>query len=814
MKQLNVILSALIGCIFLATGCSSPDPITSPTNTLTGNLLQISRPQTHLWGYYDVYIDLETKSVTAIPNRHIMFTANVVTFINKNPANLKFLIHKTPVEPDYIDVDIDVTITHPFPGLSQYNGYDVRGIFIGQGSETMHYNNLLAYPKFGVDQFMLNDPTDGDGGAPDGYTRWFNPTEFTVPGLFGYTPGIFATKGYFPSATLNPYKYFADGLGANTDLWEWLNANASSHGVFSAGSSNTRNYYIRFPFPTPKVKFAYAIAANWEAEDVHPSNALEAVAVSTLVTPDIYYVNETNKGGNLILDISVFNWSTVMMETQKIYIESTVLSHTYELSSSEMIPTGGTDTYSTYHVEIPADNIKGTQGNEFWVIVENPNANYKNDFGVSNAAGEDPLAAFFRYDLFVSDKPYCPDPTVLSIEPDTVMKGLSYTDVKITGTNFLPGPSLAVKLTKTGSNDIIGTNVNHVNNTTITADFDFTDAAPGLWDVVVTNGCGKEGIGTKLLEVTSCGTLQGFSTNYHAVITWTNEILGYIAGMAGTQTGTPYAIGCGIRSPYNQLGAIPVAADSGPAQYLSSPIGVGAIDRDVVCDSQNRVYFTDNTNYSRLRYTQFSDVTGFGPITDFATIPSGWSIWRITVDENDNPIILAYNSIYLTMKIFHWNGSDWNTVDVPSSIVQGSPTTVGDFEWNPAFNHYVFVKQVSSYQVDLYAINTSGTLVKTLTNIFDGAYSNALPGIYIDVKKPLCDVVCWGGFTSYTTNATPFARMTAAYSDKVVTTLVASNFTYGAVTGGRGQVAKGSNRLCVGAHYINVYAKVPLPSDW
>ena len=142
---------------------------------------------------------------------------------------------------------------------------------------------------------------------PDGYTRWWNPSEFTTPGLFGYTKGSDATPNYVGTGTLNPYKYFADNLGVADDLWTFLQS-TSGHGVFSAGSSNARNYYLRFPTPSPAVKFNYAVVANWKGvlPANHPSNAPEAVGLSVTVTPDLYYASSSDKGGNLTLDLSVF----------------------------------------------------------------------------------------------------------------------------------------------------------------------------------------------------------------------------------------------------------------------------------------------------------------------------------------------------------------------------------------------------------------------------------------------------------------------------------------------------------------------------
>ena len=103
-------------------GCAGEVSPINPLNTPPKNTAsQILKPQTHLWGYYDVYIDIEKQTVEAVENRQAMFTCNVVNFINKNPAGLGFKINKVSTQPDYVDIDIDVSIRHPFPGLPQYN---------------------------------------------------------------------------------------------------------------------------------------------------------------------------------------------------------------------------------------------------------------------------------------------------------------------------------------------------------------------------------------------------------------------------------------------------------------------------------------------------------------------------------------------------------------------------------------------------------------------------------------------------------------------------------------------------------------------
>jgi hypothetical protein len=344
-----------------------------------------------------VGIDPENQTLEFAENRSAMFTANVVTFLNNDPASLTFKINQFTNTGDNIYVDLDLTITHPL-GNEGFNGYDVRGIFIGEGSGSFDSDPSLTFPDPYIDATLIN---------ADGYTRWFNLEEFFNDGLFGFTQGMYSTKNYNFTSDINPYKYFAAGLGAYDDLWPYLNA-TSDFGVFTYSSSQTRNYRINFPFPVPGIKYGYSIAADWGgiAPDKHPSNALEAVAFSATIGDGIYYVDESDNGGTLDLDVGIFDWSAQlsagMMEEYRIKIESTVLGQPYEFTPSDMIPIDSSTHSYTYHISIPADFVVTTTGNELWVMVEYPDENYSNKFGIENSAQDEILTAYFRTGVPVS----------------------------------------------------------------------------------------------------------------------------------------------------------------------------------------------------------------------------------------------------------------------------------------------------------------------------------------------------------------------------------------------------------------------------
>jgi hypothetical protein len=355
MRHTVILLPLTLSWLFIALACSQGgNPFSLPEAISPGSAGAIRPSQTHLWGYYDVFVDVRGKTATVVFNRQAMFTANVVNFINGKPTDLSVHIHDTPVGGDYVDVDIDVTLTHPFPGLTQYNGYDVRGVFMGDGSANLSYNPALLYPMPGTDQYMLPDPDDGIGG-PDGYTRWFNKAEFSTGGipLLQYTQGKIATPGFNGTATLCPYRYFADYLGKDENLWSWLTDpdNNNPNGVFGAGQGNTRNYYLRFP-NMKGVRFGYAVLADWAGTEpqFHPSNAAEAIALSVIDNSTVYYSSPSQKGGNVKLDIGVWDWDSQatggVMQDYRIFLESTVLSNVYQFNTADMTGTGGGEHFS------------------------------------------------------------------------------------------------------------------------------------------------------------------------------------------------------------------------------------------------------------------------------------------------------------------------------------------------------------------------------------------------------------------------------------------------------------------------------------
>ncbi len=322
--KLSFILAII--CALILVSCSgkgtSTPVMVDDSNPISVSELANSNPgESNLWGVYDIILDPETKEASVGTARTADYAMNLVTFFNQIPSSLDVIIINHHTGPFGTIVYVDMNITHPYGGNSGLNAYDIRGIFMGDGSGTMTYNGDLKYALPDVDQSIYGlDNADAD--KPDGYTRWFNKPEFSTGGapIFSYTQSKIAPGKYAPTATLNPYHYFANGLDATDDACEWLQDNPASNGVFTAGITNTRRMAVRFPVAQTLYQFGYAVVANWEGTEPihHPSNADEAIAAKATVHDGLYYEDPTTNGGYLKIDFTLYGCKSI---TTNIYIE-------------------------------------------------------------------------------------------------------------------------------------------------------------------------------------------------------------------------------------------------------------------------------------------------------------------------------------------------------------------------------------------------------------------------------------------------------------------------------------------------------------
>ena len=290
--RINIVIPAVLLASALAIGCASGKsnpsiPSSDPQTPLLLNSTNATSSNRYIWGFWDITISENRDSVEITTARVAEMHLNVVRLIEVTPCSTCLRINNIRnVSPNVLDAD--VTLTHPFPGLLKYTGFDVRGIFISQGNFTFPESGRKI--AWGTDvPVVLN---------ADAFTNLFNPTEFPPdqpgPPALRYIPGKYATGGDL-SATLNPYQLYGK---------------TAPRCVFLPGESMTRSF--RLYAPTGPIHFGYAVDANWvpvddvtdPVEDFPPdANCPEAYTIAVDIP---YGINSSWMSLNPI-DILVFD---------------------------------------------------------------------------------------------------------------------------------------------------------------------------------------------------------------------------------------------------------------------------------------------------------------------------------------------------------------------------------------------------------------------------------------------------------------------------------------------------------------------------
>lgn len=552
LRNFPVTNLVLILALLLLVGCSgSGDPVSPDANNadnIEGNdkpdIVEVTpapgpvEPQEKesaykvLWGYYDINVDTETLEYEVIPLRNADYTFNVNKFLQPPAGSAANLALGNWDISNWLSegrIGLDLTITHPFPLASQLRGFDVMGVFMGDGSLTGYDDHSLIYPKSNGDDAYLTNA--------DGYTRWMNATEFTQQGLLGFTPGSKGIPGFVPDSIINGYKWFSTGLDAGDDISDFFQtqANVDARGSFPAGSSLSRRYEIRFPLVggSPQLRFQYAILASWAAADpgsLPDPDVGDFPSEANLQEPffiaasdngsDLFYETSSDLGGTLKLNIEIYDWQAVG-EMTGVYGQ---LSELYiEDAAGAVIPGGSVDVLTTavvtatadnganFEVEIPNCTPTGPGRQEFLITaVSDDPTNYNNGLGAPFPMSAK-LSAYQRVKVMVADENPCPDPDVSATTGIIHNVNDVVTQMPITGTGLAGGDNPAAELRRT-SGDVIGTNIIVLSTVQAEADFDLTGYAAGMYDFYWRNGCGLDApLVTGAFEINTPPTSTGIT---------------------------------------------------------------------------------------------------------------------------------------------------------------------------------------------------------------------------------------------------------------------------------------------------------------
>jgi len=270
-----------------------------------------------IWGMWDVGIAPDG-GLDIVPLRGVEYAFNVNIFLQPPSGSLANIdVSIVDWEKLFIagDVVVDVALSHPFPALTQFTGFDVLGVLIGTGHYHLNSDSAIVYGNPGLNPVLRN---------ADGYTRWMNPLEFTTTGLLGYTEGAMGNKGEWWGTTLNGYKYFCTDLYPTEEITSHFSSAQAigMRGMFATNSTVTRRYDIHFPMidGSPDVRFQYAVVASWvEPANIPPqsipgdfpaeANIQEPFYVQISTEGSSLYWNDMyDNGGNLFLTLEVFDW--------------------------------------------------------------------------------------------------------------------------------------------------------------------------------------------------------------------------------------------------------------------------------------------------------------------------------------------------------------------------------------------------------------------------------------------------------------------------------------------------------------------------
>ncbi len=422
----------------IIVGCSSGDPVTQrEIMPATGIALQsgqsdAERSDRVLWGIWDVGINKHTGEIRCEPLRDAELHVNALHFLEP-PALTDLTIDSGSLvidEPGNY-VAVDVILTHPFPGSPQFSGFDVRGIVLLPGTDIPFSDPSLIFGGPG-EPALVN---------ADGWTRWWNPREFPSPGMFGFKQGLIGARGGAGvfTATVNGYKYFADGLGSLDPI---TGMSPSGRGVFAAGSSNRRNYQIDFGIDSGDwLNFQYAVDASWEMPDNMPypaipddfpmeANAPEGYHVQVEeVENTLWWLDKIGMGGHLELEIDVYTWRPDAIE-RVVFECGEIIGAPVEAEVIEGSGGGPDDpVYSTYLLDIRPDALTNDDTKDCLVTVTTSEEYAQNGTTVFFGPPGSKVSSYYRFKTEISWKPplswNLATLTELPVQPSTVLCEMS-----------------------------------------------------------------------------------------------------------------------------------------------------------------------------------------------------------------------------------------------------------------------------------------------------------------------------------------------------------------------------------------------------
>ena len=483
-------------------------------------------------GLWQITIDPATGTGDIVQLRSADKIINVLGFMEPPPLTLMDLDwpNLNIDEPNNI-IEVGVILKHPISGDPVFTGFDVRGVCFGPEVSNNDGLTIVTSPQYFI-------------GVPFGYQD----------GLLGTPDSVANYSG------LAGYKYFCDGLNATENLADFFDdpGNLADRGSYGSGQTNQRDYILDWTDSDEDFFiFNYAIYANYDWPvggsdlddfDIATANSAEAFCFSvTELANSLYYVDSTTSGGDLSLEVAIWDWQGDIDDVTIKSKESGILTEAAYDVSLGVYPGG-----KSYGFEFIDLAVTPTAVGDLDLIITATDtvtfgdAWFMDMLPTSNSRYNVKLYNCFLHTTTVSD---CPPCYITDIDPDSAKFGTDLTDVDVTGTDILDGTSLGVVLKKTGESDIVATNVTWVSATAVTCDISIPDDEDleGFWDVYLINGCGTpsaplvDGFEVTTLYAEDFGTNPGTDWYFATYQYWS----GCTQGTPMWHTGSPYGLGDG-----------------------------------------------------------------------------------------------------------------------------------------------------------------------------------------------------------------------------------------------------------------------------
>jgi len=757
----TVLLSAILVLAIMGCSGSSADLPTSPS--MTPDRTVETSSSHYLWGMWEFQADPQAGTLEIIPLRSSAFHANVLPFLEP-PAGLKLSIANLVFDGDIADVD--VRLTHPFPGYSEYTGFDVCGILISNG----------MWEGFGNPDIVMAGPGDTRLLNADGYTRWWNPSEFAVDGqpILRYRDGLMGTKNDVANynCTVNGYKLFCDDLDADDDF---KILGPDDRVTFTHGYMNERHYTIDF---TGGMAFNYAVDASWEpptgdepyTEEDFPmdANRTEAWAISVTELENTLWSAGSESGGNLSLMIDV--WDHMNADQNGVWADSP--GHFTPAYTNAAI--GGGDHYSTYQIEI-VDATPPAGEMDILIEVESE------VLGFWDLLPDVPQTGYFIYTADVAGE------TLFLTSPNGGEEWYVGEEHEITWNS----QSGITEVDLLYSKDDFVSDI----NTIVT---NWPDSGSYLWEIpddpsetvkvrVVESGGGlsddSDDYFTILPDICDFGTTgHELDTDHHVISgCWSHTGI-----LATWQDSTQRIIGHSWPGE-GAGGVIKVFNASDPMAGAVASYDTGDL---IYCNNDQAMWIDkmSETGIDRIIYNNFgsgSPTSGYQLKTidwngtgfeNPQTLPKSGSIWSLCVTPDGD--IILHNAYSVAPSFYFYDKSNNYSYSFMFQLQQttcdfGSVGSIREMIYNPELDAVVIFCNNQNLNNDgqVFVLSMTGTLLYEDTSVFDIADGHKLAfrvGIDIDMSEPGCRIVVYGGEDDLDNNTLSwcFARYSADFEEK------------------------------------------------